>query len=203
MQAVMRACLPQKWQRKLKSTTTVVRIQDDKQMPRLDLPRGSPLDQKQCLLFGKLSAEVRLLIYKEVLADPQRLLHFLHFTYTIGRPAKLGHWRCADVHSPLVTWQHVCFGVWIEGNAQHIRHACHTNSDLISLLLACSLMSVLLAYTALRLLTQFVAFARRSKSCIRRTSSVLEALEAYPVSRIWYLPFAGTCSGKYTYRRHS
>ncbi len=136
----MPACLPQKWQRKLKSTTTDVRIQDTKRMPRLDLPRGSPLDQKQCLLFGKLSAEVRLLIYEEVLADPHRLLHFLHVTPLGGRPKKLGHWRCENPNSQSLTWQHACFGLWTEGESQYIRDASYTNGDLISLLLTCRLM---------------------------------------------------------------
>jgi len=136
----MRALL-RKWQRKKpEPTTTINQCPASKFIPRLELPRGEPLDQKQCVLFGRLSAEVRLLIYEEVLADPQRLLHFLHVTYGIGRPYKLGHWRCVDKDSPYVTWQHTCFGVWSEGDVQHIRPACHTNSDLISLLLACRIM---------------------------------------------------------------
>ncbi|KAI4628193.1 hypothetical protein J4E80_002331 [Alternaria sp. BMP 0032] len=96
----MRAFLLRKWQRKKPEPTTTISIkrsQDAKSMPRPELPRGEPLDQKQCMLFGKLSPEVRLLIYEEVLADPQRLLHFLHVTPGKGRPHKLGHWRCEDM----------------------------------------------------------------------------------------------------------
>jgi hypothetical protein len=181
----MRAFL-RKWQRKKPEPKDAIL------MPRQKLPRDEPLDQKQCALFGKLSAEVRLLIYEEVVADPQRLLHFLHVTYAVGRPDKLGHWRCVDMDSPFVTWQHVCFGVWTEGEVQYIRHACHTNSDLISLLLACRLMWVSLENTALRLLTRFVAFLNRSKSYMRRTRSVLEALAACPVLTIMCLQFVGT-----------
>jgi hypothetical protein len=92
------------------------------------------------VLFEKLSTELRLLIYEEVLADPDRLLHFLHINPLGGRPKKLGHWRCEDPHSKSLTWQHACFGMWIEGESQCIREASYTNSDLISLLLTCRLM---------------------------------------------------------------
>jgi hypothetical protein len=135
----MRAFL-RKWQRKKpEPTTTTVISPDPKPIPRAELPRGEPVDQKQCLLFGKLSAEVRLLIYEEILADPQRLLHFLHVTPTRGRPTKLGHWRCEDMDSPYLTWQHLCFGVWNEGSARCYRSASHTNGDLISILVTCRL----------------------------------------------------------------
>ncbi|KAI4664408.1 uncharacterized protein J4E79_003912 [Alternaria viburni] len=100
----MRAFLLRKWQRKKPEPTTAISIkrsQDAKSMPRAELPRDEPLDQKQCMLFGKLSPELRLLIYEEVLADPQRLLHFLHVTPGKGRPHKLGHWRCEDMDTTL------------------------------------------------------------------------------------------------------
>jgi hypothetical protein len=87
-----------------------------------------------------LSTEVRMLIYEAVLADPDRLLHFLHTTPTRGRPKKLGHWRCEDVKSPYLTWQHVCFGLWNEPGVQYTRSASYTNSDLLSLILTCRLM---------------------------------------------------------------
>ena len=136
----MRALL-RKWQRKKpEPTTTINQCPASKFIPRLELPRGEPLDQKQCVLFGKLSAEVRLLIYEEVLADPQRLLHVLHVTPIGGRPAKLGHWRCETPRSESMVWQHACFGLWNEGEFQHVRDAYYTNGDLLSLLLTCRLM---------------------------------------------------------------
>jgi hypothetical protein len=105
--------------------------------PRPALPRCSPLAQTECTLFSKLSTEVRLLVYKAVLADPDRLLHFLHTTPTRGRPNKLGHWRCDDTECPKLTWQHKCFGVWVAGGALVTRDASHTNGDLIFLLMTC------------------------------------------------------------------
>ena len=139
----MRAFLLRKWQRKNPEPTTTISIkrsQDAKSMPRPELPRGEPLDQKQCMLFGKLSPEVRLLIYEEVLADPQRLLHFLHVTPGKGRPHKLGHWRCEDMDSMYLTWQHMCFGVWNEASGRMHRPAYYTNGDLFSILVTCRLM---------------------------------------------------------------
>jgi hypothetical protein len=126
--------------KKTEPTTTIAPNQDSEPMPRPVLPRSSPLDQKQCVLFGKLSAEIRLLVYEKVLAEPQCLLHFLHVTPTKGRPAKLGHWRCEDAAIPYLTWQHVCFGVWNEGSTRWYRPASTTNGDLISMLITCRLM---------------------------------------------------------------
>ncbi|KAF1836062.1 hypothetical protein BDW02DRAFT_567394 [Decorospora gaudefroyi] len=112
---------------------------DIQQLPRAALPRDIPLSQKQCALFEKLSIEIRLLIYEAVLTDPDRPLHFLHVTPTRGRPKKLGHWRCEEKDSPYLMWQHSCFGLWVEGSSQLTRNASYTNSDLLSLLLACRL----------------------------------------------------------------
>jgi hypothetical protein len=126
--------------KKTEPTTTIAPNQDSESMPRSVLPRSSPLGQEQSVLFGKLSAEMRLLIYEKVLAEPQCLLHFLHVTPTKGRPAKLGHWRCEDAASPYLTWQHVCFGVWNEGSTRWYRPASTTNGDLISMLITCRLM---------------------------------------------------------------
>ncbi|KAF1836064.1 hypothetical protein BDW02DRAFT_567395 [Decorospora gaudefroyi] len=112
---------------------------DIQQLPRAALPRDIPISQKQCDLFEKLSTEIRLLIYEAVLTDPDRPLHFLHVTPLRGRPKKLGHWRCEESDSPYLMWQHSCFGLWDKGSTRVIRHASHTNSDLLSLLLACRL----------------------------------------------------------------
>jgi hypothetical protein len=137
----MRGFILQKLRRgKPAVVTTIPPTQDLQAGSRPDLPRGSPIAQKQCDLFGKLSAEVRLLIYEAALADADRLLHFLHATPTRGRPKKLGHWRCDGLDSPYLTWQHPCFGLWIEPGVQYTRNASHTNSDLMSLLLTCRLM---------------------------------------------------------------
>ncbi|KAI4943120.1 hypothetical protein J4E86_010067 [Alternaria arbusti] len=136
----MRALL-RKWQRKKpEPTTPFTPGRDPSLITRPELPRDEPLDQKQCVLFQKLSAEMRLLIYEEVLADPQRLLHALHVTPIGGRPAKLGHWRCETPQSESLVWQHACFGLWNEGEFQHVRDAYYTNGDLLSLLLTCRLM---------------------------------------------------------------
>jgi hypothetical protein len=57
---------------------------------------GPVQDQSQSIVFGKLSAEIRLLIYEAVLTDPTRLLHISFFSKSEG----MGHWRCEDVDSP-------------------------------------------------------------------------------------------------------
>jgi hypothetical protein len=106
-------------------------------VPRPNLPRNSPLAQKQCILFDKLSAEVRLLIYEAALADPDCLLHFLHITPLMGRSRTLGHWRCDNVECPYLTWQYKSFDVWQGGAVRVTWDASHTNGDLISLLMTC------------------------------------------------------------------
>jgi hypothetical protein len=97
--------------------------------------------QRQCTLFNVLSADVRMLIYEAVLSDPGRLLHVTFYNGAQKRKG-MGHWRCVDEESPYPTWQHKCFGLWVEGNRGHRRREPRSNSNLVSLLLACRIVQV-------------------------------------------------------------
>jgi hypothetical protein len=92
--------------------------------------------QRQCTLFNVLSADVRLLIYEAVLSDSGRLLHVTFYNGNQKRKG-MGHWRCSDEESPHPTWQHKCFGIWVTGNRGHRRKEPRSDSNLVSLLLAC------------------------------------------------------------------
>lgn len=109
-------------------------------------------DQFQSPLFGKLSVELRLIIYELVLGDPER---FLHLCLNRGEEAKenrkVAHWRCDEMDSPFPTWQHWCFGdhPLIDGEA-HYDHMYNpprrkitvTEDRLIEILLCCRRMYV-------------------------------------------------------------
>ena len=135
----MRAFILRKMQRKITTTPPLPcsNTAGSYTTLRSELPRKPAYAQEQCILFAKLSVELRLLIYHAALADPHRLLHFLHVTPYESDPAKTGHWRCEDVDSTYPIWQHRCFGCWVEGDTRYQRNASYTNSDLISLLLTC------------------------------------------------------------------
>ena len=86
------------------------------------------------MLFGLLSAELRLLVYEDVLTDSTRLLHISPYPV---RGDGMGHWRCEDADSPHSTWQHTYFGIF-ETNSR-IRHRVEpcSNDNLVNLLLVC------------------------------------------------------------------
>ncbi|PVH95901.1 hypothetical protein DM02DRAFT_632443 [Periconia macrospinosa] len=65
------------------------------------------LNQLQSPLFGKLSIELRISIYSDVLGDLERFLHICLNKKKKGR--RVAHWRCTDTESPFPTWQHNCF----------------------------------------------------------------------------------------------
>lgn len=117
-------------------------------------------DQLQSLLFGKLSIELRIIIYELVLGDPKR---FLHICLNRGKKAKkhrkVAHWRCDEMdiqrhepmNSPCPTWQHWCFGDHpiIDRQAHHHdmfnphrREITVTEDQLIAILLSCRRMYV-------------------------------------------------------------
>ena len=102
--------------------------------------------QNECPLFGKLSTELRILIYEATLIDRGRLLHICTNSFSRRRKAKdavrrNAHFWCIDQESPFPTWQHACYG-----EIQHptgkftCRRITRTDDQLLSLLLTCRLM---------------------------------------------------------------
>ncbi|KAF2877038.1 hypothetical protein BDV95DRAFT_137646 [Massariosphaeria phaeospora] len=102
---------------------------------RPDGPAPAICDQLQSPLYGKLSAELRLLIYGLALGDPTRLLHICKNTWRRHRRVPVAHYRCTDTDSPFPTWQHTCFDVICNRR----RAATPTEDKLLALLLTCRL----------------------------------------------------------------
>jgi hypothetical protein len=102
---------------------------------QLFVTTGPVHDQSQSIVFDKLSAEIRLLIYEAVLTDPTRLLHISFFSKSEG----MRHWRCEDVDSPFPLWQHRCFGIYnnSDNSGRHHRTESRSNDNLVNLLLTC------------------------------------------------------------------
>ena len=105
--------------------------------------RGGPKirSQHQSPLFGKLSPELRNIVYTDVLGDPNR---FLHICLNIQKKCRrVAHWRCTDMESPYPTLQHCCFGQEVpiknEGRACNVypRVITLTDDQLLALLLSC------------------------------------------------------------------
>jgi hypothetical protein len=127
---------------------------------QLSYPPAWPLHDEQCakpdmhaqtasLLFGKLSAELRISIYESVLTDPERFLHICQNhrkRNTRHSERAVAHHWCTDRDSPFPTWQHACFGEHTYNNAQMkvfaSRPITTTNDQLLSLLLSCRRMYV-------------------------------------------------------------
>jgi hypothetical protein len=106
------------------------------------LPLGPSHAQTQSLLFAMLPAELRLLIYTAFLVGPGHLLHILREIPDRGELASMGHWRCGDLQSPYLIWQHHCFGgKWPEGETK-VYWRSPTSSDLLALLRTCRLVYV-------------------------------------------------------------
>lgn len=119
-----------------------------KKKPKRELP-GSPEPpepyrmagpahgQEQSLLFSLLSLDIRLLIY-EVVFSTNQLLHITPWRgSTQPDRIQLGHWHCVDAQSPFPTWQHTCYGIYIEEGAYNHRIQPRSDSDLLPFLLAC------------------------------------------------------------------
>jgi hypothetical protein len=109
--------------------------------------------QSTCPLYGKLSAELRILIYQAVLTDPGRLLHVcINRIIQEKRKKKdivraVAHRFCTEMDSPYPKWQHLCYGGDIEYHEGLMITPYHTRSfttksgdQLLSLLLTCRLM---------------------------------------------------------------
>jgi hypothetical protein len=116
--------------------------------------------QLQSPLFGKLSAELRILIYQYVLGDPERYMHIcfnMRQTEFDKRVRPVAHFRCIDMDSPFPTWQHACFGQTLKDTPHYFpvqRVITETDDKLLALLLTCRLMCVLvLLRTLSRILT--------------------------------------------------
>lgn len=109
-------------------------------------------NQLQPLLFGKLTPEIRISIYKAALGCPVRYLYIckndLSWEVTYGHKFRtVAHFRCMDTDSPYPAWQHVCFGEESSGDngslhTSRTRPLTATRDKLIALLLTCRLMYV-------------------------------------------------------------
>lgn len=138
----MRRFILNKLRSKRKSAPTKPNTSASSTFPLSEVPTGSLHAQQQSIFFKMCPIEVRLLIYGAALVDSVRLLHVLHTTPTKGSTKKIGHWRCENPDNAYPTWQHECFGAWVEGSTRFIRDAQYTNGDLMSLLLTCRRMYV-------------------------------------------------------------
>ncbi|KAF2662837.1 hypothetical protein K491DRAFT_672688 [Lophiostoma macrostomum CBS 122681] len=147
--------------------------------------RSSTSSQLQCLLFGKLSAELRLLIYAYALGDPIRPMHIIPFKR--GSP-EVAHSRCYDMQSPLPSWQHHCFGQ-TGYSMQHHSSPLRVNDNILSLLLTCRII-----YTeALTTLYSTNIFDFKGSRCFLTWSSHLpsthlSAVRHIRISTVFYAP---------------
>ncbi|KAF2675794.1 hypothetical protein K458DRAFT_197252 [Lentithecium fluviatile CBS 122367] len=119
--------------------------------PRPRWPRAWPLNdgcarpeiqtQQQCPLFAKLSAEIRVLLYRAALTDPSRFLHICRNRVELEPTRPAAHFWCIDMDSPYPTWQHKCYGESLELRLTQTafcrRSITETNDKMLSLLLAC------------------------------------------------------------------
>ncbi|KAF2826894.1 hypothetical protein CC86DRAFT_406137 [Ophiobolus disseminans] len=145
--------------------------------------------QKQSRLFNLVSADVRLLIYEAVLADPDRMLHIVSYRGNRHRPC-MGHWQCDDAESPLPTWQHSCYGIWTpESGGTYRRREPRSNSNLVSMLLACRVVYL----EAITVLYNANVFAFKGAHGLIRFHSTLPAqnwnrLRRVNVSTVFMMP---------------
>lgn len=102
--------------------------------------------QHQSPLFGKLSAELRILIYEAVLGDPVRPMHIVPCNDWDVVPVKqlVAHQRCIDMDSAYPMWQHKCFLWYMEDGHQTLQNRPCSTDKLLALLLSCRRMYVLL-----------------------------------------------------------
>lgn len=99
--------------------------------------RPKVLDQLQSPLFGKLSAELRVQIYRYVIeAEDQG--QFMHVFRDTGGRQRLAHRCCRDMDSLFPTWQHSCFGEWDDEDGEAYRVTETTTKDsMLYILLSC------------------------------------------------------------------
>jgi hypothetical protein len=93
--------------------------------------------QSQAPLFSlNFPAELRLAIYEAVLGDQYRLMHIIPFDDGSG---SVGRQRCEDEDCANPTWQHKCFGTWLEINGSALVRArtFPSQDKLLALLLTC------------------------------------------------------------------
>ncbi|KAH3914110.1 hypothetical protein HBH56_098890 [Parastagonospora nodorum] len=80
--------------------------------PRPPISQEMRNEQAECPLFSpNFPAELRLSIYEAVLGDQHRLMHVIPFDDQSNR---VGRRRCIDTAFEGPTWQHKCFGTWLE-----------------------------------------------------------------------------------------
>jgi hypothetical protein len=124
-----------------KSPYPPARLRHDNELTEDDITA-----QKECPLFSKLSAELRILIYEAVLTDRSRFLHICmnrRQRKAKRRVRPVAHFWCTDQDSPFPTWQHACFGESVKPLEQMMafcfRPITTTDDHLLSLLLSCRL----------------------------------------------------------------
>ncbi|KAF2653175.1 hypothetical protein K491DRAFT_680773 [Lophiostoma macrostomum CBS 122681] len=100
--------------------------------PDMEPQHGSPL-------FGTLSAELRIMIYRAVLTDASRFLHIcLNRRDGVRRRVRsVAHYWCVDMESQFPKWQHTCYGEKFSPPGQEFRPITETDDKLLSLLLTC------------------------------------------------------------------
>jgi hypothetical protein len=105
------------------------------------VPKAPTNPQLHSPLFGKLSTELRLIIYEAVLTDPTRFLHICQTKGDTSSRRQIAHVWCTDTHSRFPTWQHSCFGDIMRNgtNPSHVRIT-QTDDKLLSPLFSCRAM---------------------------------------------------------------
>ena len=130
-------------------------------------------EQVQSPLFSSnFPVELRLGIYEAVLGDQSRLMHIIPDDDGSG---SVGRQRCEDPDCDNPTWQHRCFGIWLEQNGStRVRQRTFPSQDkLLALLLTCHRMYVCsITYLSISLLITDVVIPRRFTSYTLPTISV-------------------------------
>ncbi|KAF1962962.1 hypothetical protein CC80DRAFT_461435 [Byssothecium circinans] len=111
--------------------------------PKPQAPLRPPISQEprneqtKCPLFSpNFPAELRISIYEAVLGDQDRFMHVIPFDDESNR---VGRRRCEDTACKGPTWQHRCFGTWLErqGSSRIRKYTFHSSDQLLALLLSC------------------------------------------------------------------
>lgn len=116
--------------------------------PKPQAPLRPPISQEprneqtKCSLFSpNFPAELRISIYEAVLGDRHRFMHVIPFDDQSNR---VGRRRCEDTACEGPTWQHKCFGTWLErqGSSRKRNFTFHSSDQMLALLLSCHRMCV-------------------------------------------------------------
>ncbi|KAF2463883.1 uncharacterized protein BDR25DRAFT_272402 [Lindgomyces ingoldianus] len=108
-------------------------------------------EQTKCPLFSpNFPAELRISIYEAVLGDRHRFMHVIPFDDESNR---VGRRRCEDMACEGPTWQHKCFGTWLERrrSSRKRKFTFHSSDQILALLLSCHriyLEAIHILYTA-------------------------------------------------------